>query len=139
MKYCKIDKNLALLLGRIIIGALLAYAGWMKVTDIGMTVGFFAQIGFPAFLAYFVAYAELIAGIFVVLGVWTRKSALLLAIIMLVAVWVTKSGGPQMFGYPLALFAGFLILSAVGSGKFAVKPCSCCEAGNGATCGVSNS
>lgn len=139
MNCCKVNKDVALLVGRIIIGALLALAGWMKVSDIASTIGFFAQIGFPAFLAYFVAYAELIAGIFVVLGLWTRKSSMLLAIIMIVAVWVTRAGGPQMFGYPLALFAGFLILSAVGSGKFAVKPCSCCEAGNGATCGVSNS
>lgn len=135
MKYCKVNKDVALLVGRIIIGALLAYAGWMKVTNIAGTIGFFAQIGFPAFLAYFVAYAELIAGVFVAIGLWTRKSAMLLAIIMIVAVWVTRSGGAQMFGYPLSLFAGFLILSGVGSGKYAVKSCGCCSG----TCDVSHS
>jgi putative oxidoreductase len=64
------SKNLALLVIRIIIGGIFIYTGWMKIADMTSTVGYFASMGIPAFLAYIVGYAEFIGGILLVIGLW---------------------------------------------------------------------
>jgi len=114
-------KEAAGLVARIIIGGIFILAGWAKVSAMAMTVGYFGSIGIPAFLAYFVGYAELIGGIMVVLGFYAYYAELVLAVIMLVAVYYTRSGGFQMFSMPLATLAGLLALVDAGAGRFALR------------------
>ena len=114
-------RNWTLLVARLIIGGIFIFTGWVKVADMASTIGFFATLGIPAFLAYIVGYLELIGGILLVLGIWTQKSAVILALIMVVAVWLTMAGGFQAFGTPLAVLAGLLSLIASGSGKYVVR------------------
>lgn len=113
-------RNWILLIVRLIIGGIFIFAGWAKVADMTSTVGFFATLGIPAFLAYVVGYLGLIGGILLVLGIWTQKSAAILAIIMIVAVWITMPGGFQAFNTPLSVLAGLLSIMASGSGSYVV-------------------
>jgi putative oxidoreductase len=131
--------NVALLLARLIIGGIFVYAGWMKVSAMAMTVGYFASMGIPAFLAYAVGYLELIGGVLLVIGFWAEIAALVLAVIMAVAVYYSFPGGFAMFGTPLAVFAGLMLISVSGAGKWAIGckcgSCTTCKVGNG-TCSV---
>jgi len=117
----KINKNLAVLIVRIIIGGIFITTGWMKVFDMVATVGFFNGLGIASFLAYVVSYAELVGGILIILGLWTEIATGVLAIIMLVAIYYVRSMGFQGFMGPLAVLAGLISLIASGAGQYAVK------------------
>lgn len=117
----KINKNLAVLIVRLIIGGIFITTGWMKVSDMVATVGFFDSLGIASFLAYVVSYAELIGGILIVLGLWTEIATGVLAIIMLVAIYYVRSMGFQGFMGPLAVLAGLISLISSGAGLYALK------------------
>lgn len=114
-------QNICLLVARIIIGGIFIYSGWMKVSDMGQTIGFFATVGLPSIAAYVVAYAELIGGGLLLLGIFSELAALVLAAIMVGAIYFTWSAGPQMFMAPLALLGGLLAIAAAGAGHYAIR------------------
>lgn len=123
------NHNLASLFLRLAVGAVFINAGWMKVTDMEMVVGFFGQIGFPAFLAYFVSYAELVGGLLLVAGFLTRYASVVLAVIMLVACFVLSSKGFSLanggYEYPFVLMFASLALVTLGSGKYSLEALCC--------------
>ena len=100
----------ALLVLRAVLGVVMTAAGWMKVAG-GMPQfkGFLVTVSIPGWLGYVSAYAELVGGILLIVGLLTRFAALAIFINMMVAVVkVTfKNGlmGPQGYGFPLALAA----------------------------------
>ncbi len=113
--------NMLMLLARLIIGGIFIFSGWMKVSEMTMTLGFFSALGIPAFLTYIVAYAELIGGVLIVLGLWTDLAGVGLVIIMLGAVYFTRGGGFAMLGLPLATLAGLLAIVAAGPAGYALR------------------
>lgn len=115
------SKNLALLVIRIVIGGIFIYTGWMKIADMTSTVGYFASMGIPAFLAYIVGYAEFIGGILLVIGLWNCLASAVLAIIMIVAAILVALNAPQMVSTPLAVLAALLGLIVSGPGSWAVQ------------------
>jgi putative oxidoreductase len=122
--------DIAILLIRIAIGAVFVNAGWMKVTNVEMVIGGFASMGFPAALAYFVSYAELIAGALIILGVATRGMSVILAIIMAVATFkVHFAAGYSLanggYEYTLTLMLTLIGIALFGAGKYAVEYCLC--------------
>lgn len=128
-------KDISALIVRLIIGGIFIAAGIMKLSAMGGdmgTIAFFAKIGLPAFVAYLVAYVELIGGAFVVLGLWTCISAIPLAVIMLVAISLTYKMGIQGFGYPLVTLAGLVSLIGSCGGKYSLSLCGPC--GKGGMC-----
>ena len=114
----------ALLCTRLIIGGIFIYTGWLKVSDMAATVGFFTQLGIPSFFAYLVGYFELIGGVMLVLGLFTCLAALVLAVIMVFAVCFTRGMVFQGFATPLATLAALLALFGVCGGQFALF-CKC--------------
>ncbi len=94
------------------------------------TAQFFGSLGLPSGLAYVVFFAELIGGVLLVLGVWSRVAALALLPILLGAVW-THAGNGWVFTaanggweYPLFLVVVSLVVALVGEGAFTLKPAS---------------
>ncbi|WP_221568894.1 DoxX family protein [Alkalihalobacillus sp. TS-13] len=72
------------------------------------TVGWFDSIGLPGFLAYGVALLELVGGIALVLGLFSRVISVLFALLMVGAIFKVKLaagflGNGQMAGYELDL------------------------------------
>jgi putative oxidoreductase len=76
----------AALILRVSLGVmLLAHGLILKVFTFTVpgTVGFFQSIGYPAFFAYLVILGEILGGIALILGVWTRAVALLMVPILI--------------------------------------------------------
>ncbi|MBR9693016.1 DoxX family protein [Candidatus Woesearchaeota archaeon] len=108
---------------RIIAGFIFIMAGWMKISSIDMFVGMLDGAGFPAALAtaWFVAFVELIAGIGLLIGFWTRWTALLLGITMLVAaIMMLSMNGLSDALYPLALLGSMISILLSGAGKLSI-------------------
>jgi putative oxidoreductase len=119
------NKDAAMLFVRIAVGVVFINAGWMKINNIDFVVQGFASMGLPAFMAYFVTYAEFIGGIAVLIGIFVRYFGVILAIIMLVATF--KAHWAQGFSlanggyeYTFVLFFLSLSLIATGAGKYSV-------------------
>ena len=113
--------DIALLITRLIVGGIFITTGWMKISDMKMTLGFFHQMGIPTFLAYIASYGEFIGGILLVLGLWTLLVSAFLIIIMIVAFFETRSLGFQVSALPLAVLSGLVALYGNGAGKYAIK------------------
>jgi len=129
--WCNADS--ALLVLRVGVGAIFIYAGWGKVSDLAGTVVFFGTLGFAPFWAYLVSFVELLGGIVVLLGVYTRIAAALLSVVMIVAVYKTW-GNPQMMMTPFSILFSTLALKLGGAGRYALLKESCC--GSGVSCCV---
>jgi putative oxidoreductase len=97
-----------LLIARLVIGGIFIYAGWVKIAHMADNIAMFASMGIPAWLTYIVAYAEFIGGILVVLGIFTELAAFALAVIMLVAAYLSREMGPAGYMLPVAVFAALL-------------------------------
>ena len=113
--------DIALLITRLIIGGIFINAGWMKVTNMDMILGFFGQLGIPTFLTYIVAYGELIAGVLLVIGLFTRYAAFFVTVVIIVATLLTyKNPENNLIGH-LAIIAAAVALIGSGAGKFALN------------------
>lgn len=129
------NKNIGLLIIRVVVGAIFAYAGWLKVSNMGGdtgTIASFAQMGFNAFWAYVASYTEFLGGIALILGYGTKIAGILLTITMAVAIKVVYPvGGLQMAMLPIVLGAVTLGLTFTGSGSYALgAKCGCpCKEG----------
>lgn len=112
--------NVGPLLVRLITAFVMIPAGYHKIGDGGAKfAGFVAQIGFPAptISAWLAILAELVGGIFLALGLFTRWSAIFVAFTMVVAVYATLSKD-----YSSALIMLFTSISLIfsGAGKFSL-------------------
>jgi len=112
-------KYTILLLIRIAVGGMIAWAGVQKLMNVDMMTNMFAQMGLSATIFWLVSVGELLAGLGVLLGVYTQIAAVGTAIIMAGAIYYT--GGSMMT--PIYLLIGSLVLIYTGSGKYAIKPC----------------
>jgi putative oxidoreductase len=119
--------NLGLAVLRIGVGGVFAAHGLQKIFVYGMAglAGFMGQTGlpFPTLSAYAVTGAELLGGLALVAGVFTRLAALPLAFSMLVAGLAVHRSAfflPSGFEYVLVLFLASVTLALTGPGAFAV-------------------
>ncbi|MBI5860101.1 MAG: DoxX family protein [Nitrosarchaeum sp.] len=84
-------------------------------------VNMLENIGFPVEMQIPIALAELISGILLIIGVMTRISASLIAIIMLGAIFYVKHASNLMgnggYALDLVILAGTLMIIAVGPGR----------------------
>lgn len=82
----------SILLVRLAVGLIFATQGFLKYADPNLGVHRFARIGFPVplFTAHFVGAFELTCGVLVLLGLWTRISAIPLLIVICTAIATTK-------------------------------------------------
>lgn len=113
---------------RLVVGIVFMVHGGQKLFVFGLagTTGFMAQVGLPApaVAAAVVTAVELLGGLAVFLGLFTRWAAALLAINMLVAiVTVHIPAGfflPKGYEFALTLLAANLSLLLLGSGPLSV-------------------
>lgn len=111
---------LALRLG---VGVAFLAHGLQKLGNMDMVVGFFAQLGMPAFLAWFVAIVETLAGAALILGLWTCVAGSLVAIIMVVAVLTAKRSAPFIGGWEIdfILFMSAVAAALLGPGALSAS------------------
>ncbi|HKQ88582.1 MAG TPA: DoxX family protein [Candidatus Acidoferrales bacterium] len=84
--------NPAIFLIRLAVGLIFFTQGILKFTDPAMGINRFTRIGFshPGFTAHFVGTFEIVCGLLVLLGLWTRAAAVPLLIVILTAIATTK-------------------------------------------------
>lgn len=127
------NNDLGKLVLRLTIGILMLFHGVGKIIHSG-SLGFIgdklALSGFPSELAYGVYLGEVVAPLFIILGIFCRWGGLLLVVNMLFAIilvhmgeifTLTEQGGYRLELQGFYLFCGFAVI-LLGSGKYAVKP-----------------
>ena len=128
MTFDPVTAPYAALLLRLTLGAVFIAHALVKllVFTLPGTASFFVQHGFPGWTAYAVFLAELLGGIALVAGVYTRAIALALVPVMLGAFTVHWPNG-WYFGAPnggweyiAVLIAALFVQAALGDGPFAL-------------------
>jgi putative oxidoreductase len=121
-----------ILAARILLVVLFLIFGWSKLADFSGTVAYMAQTGVPApAISALVAIAmEAFVPIAVVLGIWTRPVAIVLALYALATGFLghhywTMTGAARFesetnFYKNLSIMGGFLLLYVTGAGKYSL-------------------
>ena len=123
----------SILLIRLAVGLIFFTQGILKYTDPNMGVVRFARIGFPHpfFTARFVGTFEIVCGLLVLVGFWTRAAAIPLLIVICTAIVTTKlpelSRAHQGFWFMVsdartdfAMLCSLLFLLAAGGGAWSL-------------------
>ncbi|WBV42972.1 DoxX family protein [Pseudoroseomonas cervicalis] len=119
----------ATLLLRVSLGVMfLAHGFLMKVLTFGLsgTMGYFGSLGYPPVFGAIVAIAETLAGIALILGVWTRAVSLLTLPILIGALlqhtgngWVFSARGGG-WEFPAFWIVAMLVQAGLGAGAHAL-------------------
>ena len=115
----------AALLGRVMIAAIFVTAGWSKIgAGYAGTQGYMQSMGVSGALLPLVIAAELGGGIAIVVGLFTRLSALGLGVFSVASALIFHAAADPMqqimFMKNIALAGGFLFLVAYGAGSFSL-------------------
>lgn len=123
------NADLAAALLRVTSGGLFLAHAWLKIavfTPAG-TAGYFEQIGLPGILAYAVIAAELLGGLALIAGVYTRAVALALVPVMLGAAWFGHGSAGFFFSnagggweYPAFWTVTLVAQALLGAGAWSV-------------------
>ena len=121
MKSLNSLQPLGLLLLRLALALIFFSHGYPKLAHAGAGMqGFFVQHGMPGYFVYISGVMEVFGAILLFLGLFTRVTALLLAIEMGVAIWKVHSAGGYLavhnYEFPLAMLAACFALASVGAG-----------------------
>lgn len=122
--------DLGILVIRLSVGVLMLLHGIFKLQHgVGMIEGMVEQAGLPTFLAYGVYVGEVIAPLFIILGIGTRLAASVFAVNCIVAILLGHIGDifslNAVGGWSLELiglyFLGAVALVFMGGGKYAIS------------------
>lgn len=113
---------------RISLGTILLAHGLLKLLVFGVdgTTAYFASLGLPAIAAILTIVGEIGLGATLIVGLYTRLSALLSLPILLGATWVHISNGWVFsnqgggWEFPLLLVVLAIVVALQGAGRFAV-------------------
>ena len=121
--------DLGRLLLRLSLGGLLVLHGIAKIrTGAESILGLMTRLGLPEALGYLVYAGEVVAPILLMLGLWTRPAAIVVAVNMVVAVLLVHAGQfaelTRSGGWALELQAFYFVtavaISLLGAGRFSV-------------------
>ena len=123
MSYHSLGRNRAvgLLLIRVAVGLVFFMHGWSKIHNVSGVEGMMAGFGLPSATGAFIAWLEVIGGTAMMLGIATRLFALLFAIEMVVAIYLTGvSAGYQRHELEIFLALVSLGIMFTGSGRYSL-------------------
>jgi putative oxidoreductase len=121
--------NAGKLLLRAALAILLLFHGVSKlIGGVGFITGMLAKFGLPPAVGYLVYIGEVVAPLLILVGIWTRAAALVVAINMVVAVLLVHTAQfftmSQTGGWALELqgmyFAGAIAVALLGAGRYSV-------------------
>jgi len=118
-------KPLALLVMRLALGFIFVWHGYPKLTHTRESIQVFVHLGFPGYFAYVAGILEVFGGALLIVGLFTRIAALLLACEMGIALWkvhmlFSRPMAVLSYELPLALAAGAFVLATVGAGLISI-------------------
>jgi putative oxidoreductase len=118
---------------RLTVGVLILFHGVSKIVhpeSLGFIRSMLEGADLPTSLAYGVYAGEVIAPLLIILGIYSRLGALVVAVNMLFAIWLAHTADiftlSEHGGWALEL-QGFYLFTAIalvflGSGRYAIKP-----------------
>jgi putative oxidoreductase len=119
----------AALILRVTMGALFLAHAWLKIavfTPSG-TAGYFASLGLPGALGYLTIAAELLGGLALIAGVWTRAVSLALVPVLLGAAWFGHGSAGFFFSnegggweYPAFWAVALVVQALLGGGAWSL-------------------
>lgn len=121
--------DLGKLLLRLAVGGLMLFHGLHKLFGgVGFISGMLVEKGLPGFIAYGVLIGEVVAPILIIVGLFTRPAALVLAFTMIVAwlmvgldeTFALDKVGAWAIESPVYFFIGSLAVAFLGAGRFAL-------------------
>jgi putative oxidoreductase len=125
MKFLNALQPFGLLILRLALALVFIFHGYPKLVraDAGMR-DFFIQHGFPVYFVGLAGIVECLGGGLLIVGLFTRPAALLLAIEMGIVIWKVKLSHSVLsvndYQLELALGAACLALATVGAGVLSV-------------------
>jgi putative oxidoreductase len=118
-----------LLVLRIALGIIFIAHGYPKLAHLrggAQMQSFFVEHGLPGYFVYVAGVIETFGGGLLLLGLFTRAAALLLAIEMCVAIWKVHSVHGYLavhdYEFPLTLATACFALATVGAGMISLDP-----------------
>lgn len=123
------EQNYGAFIIRVSLGVVLLAHGLLKlfVFTVPGTVSFFDSLGLPAIVAYLVIYGELLGGIALILGLYSRLVAALSLPILIGSVWAHAANG-WLFSapngdweFPALLVALAVAVTVQGGGAIALR------------------
>lgn len=118
-------QNLLMLVGRVLLAGIFVFAGYGKIGAYEGTQAFMATQGVPGTLLPFVVLLELGGGVAIILGLFTRLTAIALALFCVASALLFHSNFAEqaqavLFMKNLAMAGGFLVLAAHGPGDISL-------------------
>jgi len=117
-----------LLLLRLGVGTLILFHGIFKLTHgVAWIAGPLGAVGLPTWLQYGVYVAEVVAPVLVIVGLWARPAALVMAFDMFMAIFLARRAdvakiNPMGGGWAIELELMFLVaalaIALAGSGRY---------------------
>ena len=111
------------LIMRLVVGYVFMLTGWGKLNNLPQMIQNFTDWGipFPRILTPFVSGVECFGGVMLILGLFTRIPAAMLAVVMIVAIksakWADVDSLETLLGFEeVTYFAAFLWLAIAGPG-----------------------
>ncbi|WP_198304267.1 DoxX family protein [Arcobacter vandammei] len=129
-KLSYLSADIGKLILRLTIGGLMLFHGWAKIVNgIGGIKALTVKAGFPEFLAYGVYLGEVLFPLMIVLGLYTRVSALFVSLTMIGAIYLAHSNelfalgktGGLVIELALIYLLGAISIMFIGSGKYSLK------------------
>ncbi|QXH53634.1 DoxX family protein [Pseudomonas fakonensis] len=126
------QRDIVLLLARVLLMILFVLAGWGKLTGFEGTVGYMTSLGapMPTLAAAVAVIMEFVVGILLILGFYTRPLALLFALFVLGTALIghpfwnmvdpERSANMTQFLKNLSIIGGLLALAVSGPGRFSL-------------------
>jgi len=115
--------SIAMLIGRILMSAIFIQAGLSKLLNVSGTIGYFEAIGLPlaSVVIWPVIAVEVIGGLLILTGLYTRIAASVLAVFCIAAAFTGHSNWADMMDFQafmkdLAITGGLLYIAAAGAG-----------------------
>jgi putative oxidoreductase len=119
-----------LLVLRLGLAGILLFHGIYKVMNgVAWMAGPLGNVGLPSFIAYGVYVGEILAPVLLILGLWTRVAALVIAFNMVMAIFLARSGdvakiNPMGGGWAIELEALLIVaaltLALAGGGRYSI-------------------
>ena len=125
MKFLNSFQPFGLAILRVALALIFIYHGYPKLVRAdAMMRQFFIQHGFPGYFVGLAGILECVGGGLLLIGLFTRPAALLLAAEMLIAIWKVKLVhgvfAVNEYQFELALAAACVALATVGPGSLSV-------------------
>jgi putative oxidoreductase len=125
------NRSLGLLCIRAGAGIVFFAHGWSKIHGLAGVEGMFIGFGLPGATGIFIAWLEVLGGLALILGIFTRVFAVAFAIEMLVAIFLTGGLAKGYKPHELELFLMLISLgiALTGSGHYSLYAMECHHCG----------